>query len=53
MVIIYLQLAGELLDVGTDHIPSAFLIKLAAERRKYKYDVDKEMTTFKFVDDDW
>ena len=50
---VYLQLAGEVLDAGTNHILSAYPNNLAAEGRKYKYDVDREMTTLKFVDDDW
>jgi hypothetical protein len=31
--------------------PSAYLNNPASERSKYKYDVDKEMTLLKFVDD--
>jgi len=49
----YLQLAGELLDAGVNRSPSAYLNNPAAERSKYKYDVDKEMTLLKFVDDEW
>lgn len=33
--------------------PSAYLNNPSAERNKYKYNVDKEMTLLKFVDDDW
>lgn len=32
--------------------PSAYLNNPAAERSKYKYNVDKEMTLLKFVDDE-
>ncbi|EEF34503.1 neutral ceramidase 2 [Ricinus communis] len=44
---------GELLDAGINRSPSAYLNNPAAERSKYKYDVDKEMTLIKFVDDEW
>ncbi|XP_022853805.1 neutral ceramidase 1-like [Olea europaea var. sylvestris] len=44
---------GELLDAGVNRSPSAHLNNLAAERSKYKYDVDKDMTLLKFVDDEW
>nr|GMD61277.1 neutral ceramidase-like [Ipomoea batatas] len=44
---------GELLDAGVNRSPSAYLNNPSAERNKYKYDVDKEMTLLKFVDDDW
>ncbi|GKV08000.1 hypothetical protein SLEP1_g19693 [Rubroshorea leprosula] len=44
---------GELLDAGVNRSPSAYLNNPAAERSKYKYDVDKEMTLLKFVDDQW
>lgn len=44
---------GELLDAGVNRSPSAYLNNPAAERNKYKYDVDKEMTLLKFVDDEW
>ena len=47
------QLAGELLDAGVNRSPSAYLNNPAAERSKYKYNVDKEMTLLKFVDDEW
>ncbi|XP_047973186.1 neutral ceramidase 2-like [Salvia hispanica] len=44
---------GELLDAGINRSPSAYLNNPAAERNKYKYDVDKEMTLLKFVDNEW
>uniref|UniRef100_A0A5B7A7W2 Neutral ceramidase n=1 Tax=Davidia involucrata TaxID=16924 RepID=A0A5B7A7W2_DAVIN len=44
---------GEILDAGVNRSPSAYLNNPAAERSKYKYDVDKEMTLLKFVDDEW
>lgn len=44
---------GELLDAGVNRSPSSYLNNPAAERSKYKYDVDKEMTLLKFVDDEW
>ncbi|XP_047954799.1 neutral ceramidase 2-like [Salvia hispanica] len=44
---------GELLDAGINRSPSAYLNNPAAERSKYKYDVDKEMTLLKFVDNEW
>ncbi|KAI3801480.1 hypothetical protein L1987_29585 [Smallanthus sonchifolius] len=44
---------GEILDAGVNRSPSAYLNNPAAERSKYKYDVDKEMTLLKFVDDQW
>ncbi|XP_057727007.1 neutral ceramidase 1-like [Arachis stenosperma] len=44
---------GELLDASINRSPSAYLNNPAAERKKYKYDVDKEMTLLKFVDDDF
>ncbi|KAJ7959748.1 Neutral ceramidase [Quillaja saponaria] len=44
---------GELLDAGVNRSPSGYLNNPAAERSKYKYDVDKEMTLLKFVDDQW
>jgi len=49
----YLQFAGELLDAGVNRSPSAYLNNPEAERSKYKYNVDKEMTLLKFVDDEW
>lgn len=45
--------AGELLDAGVNRSPSAYLNNPTSERNKYKYDVDKEMTLLKFVDDEW
>ncbi|GMI97150.1 neutral ceramidase 1 [Hibiscus trionum] len=44
---------GELLDAGVNRSPSAYLNNPVSERTKYKYDVDKEMTLLKFVDDQW
>ncbi|KAG2690739.1 hypothetical protein I3760_09G204300 [Carya illinoinensis] len=44
---------GELLDAGVNRSPSAYLNNPAAERAQYKYDVDKEMTLLKFVNDKW
>ncbi|XP_057983718.1 neutral ceramidase 2 [Malania oleifera] len=44
---------GELLDAGVNRSPSAYLNNSSAERSKYKYNVDKEMTLMKFVDDEW
>ncbi|KAB2080868.1 hypothetical protein ES319_A05G095100v1 [Gossypium barbadense] len=44
---------GELLDASVNRSPSAYLNNPASERRKHKYDVDKEMTLLKFVDDQW
>nr|KYP73521.1 Neutral ceramidase [Cajanus cajan] len=44
---------GDLLDAGVNRSPSAYLNNPAAERSKYKYNVDKEMTLLKFVDDEW
>ncbi|KAG1367738.1 putative Neutral ceramidase [Cocos nucifera] len=44
---------GELQDAGVNRSPSAYLNNPAAERSQYKYDVDKEMTLLKFVDDEW
>lgn len=41
---------GELVDAGVNRSPSAYLNNPAAERSKYKYDVDKDMTLLKFVD---
>lgn len=45
--------SGELLDAGVNRSPSAYLKNPAEERANYKYDVDKEMTLLKFVDDEW
>ena len=47
------ELTGELLDAGVNRSPSAYLNNPATERSKYKYDVDKDMTLLKFVDDQW
>ncbi|KAJ7961308.1 neutral ceramidase-like [Quillaja saponaria] len=44
---------GELLNAGVNRSPSAYLNNPSAERHKYKYNVDKEMTLIKFVDDEW
>ncbi|KAM7463996.1 hypothetical protein LguiA_032117 [Lonicera macranthoides] len=44
---------GELLDAGINRSPSAYLNNPAEEKSKYNYDVDKEMTLLKFVDDVW
>ncbi|XP_022150923.1 neutral ceramidase 2-like [Momordica charantia] len=44
---------GELIDAGVNRSPSAYLNNPASERSRYKYDVDKEMTLLKFVDDEW
>ncbi|WOK91413.1 neutral ceramidase-like isoform X1 [Canna indica] len=44
---------GELFDASINRSPSAYLNNPAEERSKYKYDVDKEMTLLKFVDDKW
>ena len=41
------------MDAGVNRSPSAYLNNPAAERSKYKYNVDKEMTLLKFVDDEW
>lgn len=48
-----MHFAGEILDAGVNRSPSAYLNNPAAERAKYKYDVDKGMTLLKFVDDQW
>lgn len=44
---------GDLLDAGINRSPSAYLNNPSAERSEYKYNVDKEMTLLKFVDDEW
>ncbi|KAK4775933.1 hypothetical protein SAY87_023894 [Trapa incisa] len=44
---------GGLLDAGVNRSPSAYLNNPASERNKYKYNVDKEMTLIKFVDNEW
>lgn len=43
---------GELLDASVNRSPSAYLNNPASERNQYKYNVDKEMTLLKFVDDE-
>jgi neutral ceramidase len=43
---------GDLLDAGVNRSPSAYLNNPAEERSKYQYNVDKEMTLIKFVDDE-
>ncbi|XP_020576491.1 neutral ceramidase-like [Phalaenopsis equestris] len=45
--------SGELLDAGINRSPSAYLNNPSEERKQYKYDVDKEMTLLKFVDEEW
>ncbi|XP_010916847.3 neutral ceramidase-like [Elaeis guineensis] len=44
---------GELLDASVNRSPSAYLNNPASECNQYKYNVDKEMTLLKFVDDEW
>ncbi|XP_074290250.1 neutral ceramidase 2-like [Silene latifolia] len=44
---------GELLDASISRSPSAYLNNPFEERSKYKYNVDKDMTLLKFVDDKW
>ncbi|EXC01507.1 hypothetical protein L484_022085 [Morus notabilis] len=44
---------GELLDAGVNRSPSAYLNNPAEERSRYKYEVDKEITLLKFVDNQW
>ncbi|KAK4766901.1 hypothetical protein SAY86_014652 [Trapa natans] len=44
---------GGLLDAGVNRSPSAYLNNPASQRNKYKYNVDKEMTLIKFVDNEW
>lgn len=44
---------GELLDAGINRSPSAYLNNPAEERKRFKYNVDKDMTLLKFVDDEW
>lgn len=46
-------MTGELLDAGVNRSPSAYLNNPSTERSKYKFDVDKDMTLLKFVDDEW
>ncbi|PNY00923.1 neutral ceramidase, partial [Trifolium pratense] len=44
---------GEILDAGINRSPSSYLNNPAAERSKYKYNVDKEMSLLKFIDNEW
>lgn len=44
---------GQLLEANINRSPSAYLNNPAEERAKYAYDVDKEMTLVKFVDEEW
>lgn len=44
---------GDILDASVSRSPSSYLNNPAEERSKYKYNVDKEMTLLKFVDDKW
>jgi len=44
---------GDLLDAGVNRSPSAYINNTPQERSQYKYNVDKEMTLLKFVDDEW
>lgn len=46
------MISGDLLDAGVNRSPSAYLNNPAEERSKYEYNVDKEMTLIKFVDDE-
>lgn len=46
-------MTGEIVDAGMNRSPSAYLNNPAAERSKYKYDGDKEMTLLKFIDEEW
>lgn len=41
------------MDASINRSPSAYLNNPAIERSHYKYDVDKEMTLLKFVDEKW
>ena len=41
------------MDAGINRSPSAYLNNPAEERSQYKYNVDKNMTLLKFVDDEW
>ncbi|CAO2204067.1 unnamed protein product [Urochloa humidicola] len=43
---------GDLIDAGVNRSPSAYLNNPAEERIKYQYNVDKEMTLIKFVDNE-
>ena len=53
MLIIHHDFTGEVVDAGVNRSPSAYLNNPETERRKYNYNVDKEMTLLKFVDDEW
>lgn len=53
MLILYYDFTGELEDAGINRSPSAYLNNPSEEKSKYNYDVDKEMTLLKFVDDVW
>ncbi|KAF5953675.1 hypothetical protein HYC85_006531 [Camellia sinensis] len=53
MLIIHHDSTGELIDAGVNRSPSAYLNNPSTERSKYKYNVDKEMTLLKFIDDEW
>lgn len=46
-------ITGEILNAGINRSPSAYLNNPAAERSKYKADVDQEMTLLKFIDNEW
>jgi hypothetical protein len=53
-VLKWLQLfTGELLETNINRSPSAYLNNPAEERAMYKYDVDKNMSLLKFVDEEW
>jgi len=43
---------GDLLDISINRSPTAYLANPAAERAKYKYDVDKRMVQLKLVRED-
>ncbi|GFY83725.1 fructokinase-like 1 [Actinidia rufa] len=53
MLISHHDFTGELVDAGVNRSPSAYLNNPETERKKYNYNVDKEMTLLKFVDDEW
>lgn len=46
-------ITGEIFNAGINRSPSAYLNNPAAERSKYKSDVDQEMTLLKFIDNEW
>ena len=48
-----LAYTGELLDANINRSPSAYLNNPPEEQSRYRYDVDKEMTLLKFVDEEW